>query len=293
MAKEEDHITQLLISPAESSPIIRDLGTFSRLCEDNGVDILWQSELGEWCGIQRKELHDLIASLHDNRLTKELIQMAELDVRILIIEGVPKWGPDGNMLDRFSHWSRKGHHNLIQSLSMSGISVHQTTDTQDTAHVIAGLVEWSNKPSHTTLMSRTKNIGKKWGEPTSEEWQLWVLQSFPGISITRARQIIKHFGTIPLLWTVSAQDLEQVPGIGKTTAARLVACLNPVLSAASGVSSTSPTHLPDSPSPSVNSTSATTPSSRGLRNREVTMSRKCSPISKAGPLASRGGQEHE
>lgn len=289
-------MTSLLISPAEPSPIIRDLGTSSPLCEDHGVDILWQSEIGEWVGVQRKQLNDLIASLHDNRLTKELIQMAELDVRILIIEGQPRWGVDGNLLDRFSHWSRKGHHNLIQSLSMTGLAVHQTSDTQDTAHVITGLVEWSNKTTHTSLLSRSKSVGRKWGEPTSEEWQLWILQSFPGISITRARQILNHFGTIPLRWTATEQELSQVSGIGKITASRLRACL--ASSVESTPLSTSATPTPASNSPSVPSMSATTPSSRGSRRREQGTSQECSSISTSHlnlrkGESSRGGQEHD
>lgn len=274
-------MTKLLISPAEHSPLIKSLGQLSPLPEQYGSDVLWCSEQGEWVGVQRKELMDLIASLHDNRLTKELIQMAELDIRILIIEGQPRWGPDGTLLDRYARWSRKGHHNLIQSLSASGISVHQTLDTQDTSYVISGLVEWTDKDSHSTLMSRSKNVSRKWGEPSAEEWQLWILQSFPGISITRAKQIIQHFGTIPLRWTATEQELSQVPGIGKLTASRLRACL--ASSAGSTQSDTSSTGSPDSSYLSAPSISTTTPSSRGSRKRVAKTSQPHSAISISNP----------
>lgn len=233
-------MTELLISPAERPLVIKHLGVSSPLPERAGADVLWHSDTGLWCGVQRKELMDLIASVHDDRLMRELIQMQELHVRVLIIEGRPDWGPNGQLINRRGHWSRKGHHNLIQSLSASGITVHTSNDVFDTAEIIRGLVEWTNKTEHRSLLVRPKNVGKVWGTATSEDWGIYLLQSFPGISYIKAKRIFEKFG-IPFIWTVTAQELQSVHGIGKETAQRLISAL--ACAAGSGQSPDLPTPL--------------------------------------------------
>lgn len=217
-------MTHILVSPAEPD-ILKGLGTVSSLPERYGVDFLWQSEQGEWCGLQRKEISDLVASVQGDRLSKELIQMKDLSTKMFIIEGRPVWGPNGNMMDKFTKWGRQAHHSLIQSLCTSGVAVHQTSDIAETSFVIQGLVKWTDKPEHTSLLSRPKEVRSTWGVSDERDWSIYLLQSLPGVSYTLARRIFDFFGRVPLQWTVSCKDLEQVKGIGRGKAASIYAAL--------------------------------------------------------------------
>lgn len=253
-------MTQILVSPAEPS-VLKVIGVVSGLCERYGCDFLWQDNHGNWCGIQRKEIHDLVASVQGDRLSKEMLQMVELNTRIIIIEGWPKWGADGKLMDKFTKWSRQAHHSLIQSLSSSGITVHQTIDITDTAFTIHGLVAWTNKTSHTSLMSRPKSAEKIWGEADQTDWQRWILQGLPGISVTLAKRIIETFGTIPVQWTITEQQLQTVKGIGAEKARTIYQSLR-ACAATDQPPNTSVTDSPDSASLSAKSTSTSTSPSK-------------------------------
>lgn len=246
----------ILISPAEPS-VLKIIGTVSGLPERYGCDFLWQNVHGDWCGVQRKEIHDLVASVQGDRLSKEVLQMVELHTKILIVEGWPKWGADGKLMDKFTKWSRQAHHSLIQSLSLSGITVHQTIDITDTAFTIQGLVAWSNKTTHTSLMARPKGADKVWGEANQTDWQRWILQGLPGVSTTLARRIIETFGTIPVQWTITEQQLQTVKGIGAEKARTIYQSLR-ACAATDQPTSTSATGSPASASQSAPSTSTST-----------------------------------
>lgn len=249
-------MTHILVSPAEPE-ILKGLGTVSSLPERYGVDFLWQSEQGEWCGIQRKELSDLIASVQGDRLAREIVQMKELALRSIIIEGRPVWGPNGNLLDKFGKWSRQAHHSLIQSLGTSGIVVHHSTDISDTAFVIQSIVKWSDKDEHVSLLGRPKDLPKTWGEPDDRDRWCWLLMGIDGVSIKRARQLVDFFGTLPMRWTITESDLCQVKGIGKELARRIYRAL-PVSDAPTRPLDSSSTPSPASLSQSALSTAPDT-----------------------------------
>src|SRR5262245_33572705 len=93
--------TSMLISPSES-PAFRALGTSTWRAEDWGADAVWVARKRVWA-CQRKSLKDLVASVDDGRLAKEMLQLQGADVAVLIVEtgerggGAPRELPGGGL----------------------------------------------------------------------------------------------------------------------------------------------------------------------------------------------------
>jgi len=222
-------ISGLLVAPTEPRPL-KALGTSSLTTERNGVDFLWGvggqgRGRGLW-GVQRKEVRDLLASLADGRLSRELGQMGRLTQAVLLIEGRLTWTLDGQLAAAHpgSSISRPAFRALLYSVQARGVWVEYADSLADTAEVLRGLHSRSHKGGASSLAGRPKPTGL-WGTATSRDWAVHVLTSFEGVGPGLAAAILDHFGRLPLAWTVDAAELQQVRGLGKVRAARMVEAL--------------------------------------------------------------------
>ena len=212
----------LLVAPTEP-PVLRALGVTTPVVESWGADYGWAVG-GQKVGVQRKAFDDLLASITDGRLQKELVQLQACPVRWLVVEGHPHWTADGWLADG-RRWSRKGIRALLWSVQYRWqIGVDWTDDMADTGQWLTEFQHWTQKGmsglTGSTLARRPPPIGK-WGTATHAEWGQWLLQSFPGIGPKAAAAIWAHFGGLPLQWTVDEQALQRVAGIGPKRAATL------------------------------------------------------------------------
>ena len=211
-----------------SSPTDQKLGTLlsattSSVPERYGVDILASTTWG-LAGWQRKTTSDLTASVVDGRLTREVAAMKRLHWATLIHEGRPAYTSDGYLMEEHQRrWTRMQLRNLLRSCwYRHGIRVENTDDLQDTATAIKEMVQWMNKKGHRSLLNIPKgDTRNNWHQEDRNAWGRMLLQGFPGIGYTRADAIVSHFGRVPLEWTVSKKELEEVYGIGPLTAKEL------------------------------------------------------------------------
>ncbi len=214
----------LLVSPTEPEQL-QLLGILSWIPENFGADILF-SEQGKLIGVQRKTFPaDFIASLHDGRLAKEVAQMKQLDIAILLLEGRPRWTMDGELIRDYSagqSFNRSGFRNLCYSIwDVYGIIVDWTDDSNDTVAAIMSLKSWAGKSEHLTLVRRPKTQDP-WGDSlTNKDYGLHLLQSLPGVGPKLAANIYDAFGRVPLRWDVEKSELAMVPGIGKVRLGQL------------------------------------------------------------------------
>lgn len=217
----------ILISPTEHSQPIRQLGSVSSLCEQNGVDILSVST-GARIGFQRKEVKDFFASLQDGRLQKELLQIEcsqLLTHAVLILEGNFDWTTDGESTSQYSRINRSSFRNIIASIQLQGIIVEFTDSAEDTAYFVLSLTKYLSKKSHSGL-SRRPNAVSGWGKTTTRSFALHLLQSFPAIGPELANRIYDYYHGVPIAWSTNAKELQQVPGIGPIRARELIAALD-------------------------------------------------------------------
>lgn len=212
----------MFVSAAEPASL-RTLGQYSPLPEQMGVDFLIPCPLG-MVGVQRKEIHDLIASRGDGRLARELAQMKQLDIAVLLVEGRLKWTSDGQLSTSRSRWTRSEHTSLLFSVQSTGVWVNSSESLSESREYLALLEKWFLKGSHKGIVTRPKPT-TLWGTKTNRDWGIHVIQSFDGIGPGVAGAIFDRYG-VPLRWTITEEDLLSVPGVGKKRAEKMWRTLN-------------------------------------------------------------------
>lgn len=203
----------MLVSPAEPERL-RQLGTVSTRPEKFGADFMFFCH-GYWVGIQRKEISDLIASLADGRLAREVAQMQSLEQRVLIVEGRVRFTDDGEMMDRpfGQRITEKQWRGLLWSVRAKNIWVEYTSDMDDTLQCLAWLEEWFKRDKHSSLERRPGPVSM-WGTPSNEDYQRHLIMGLPGVGPELAERIRSAFGGVPFGWRVTEEALKSVPGIG-------------------------------------------------------------------------------
>lgn len=191
--------------------------------EAHGCDFMWRAR-GNWYGTQRKELADLLASMQDGRLSKELGQMAGGVTRgWIVIEREPRFTLDGVLMDdAWRHnrpFTQQAWISLLASIHDAGVGTFVGPNMAATATTTIGLVNWSEKAHHGTSTARPGPTSP-WGTAGSREYGLHLLQGLPGIGPEVAGAIYDRFGGVPLAWTCSEKELLQVAGMGKGRVAK-------------------------------------------------------------------------
>lgn len=217
--------SQPAIHVAPSEPIaLKAIGKSSSMSEKFGADLWWVAG-GKLWGVQRKELKDLLASVEDGRLTREMGMMTRLDYAFLIVEGWPRFA-DGQMLgDGWGRpWTEAGFYGMLLGIEQRGVSVWRTENLAGTIRWVQTAEEWSRKAKHSSLRAR-EGIGPgKWGRPTNREYAVYVMTSFGGVGPELAGRIFDTYG-LPLRWTVGVEELMALEGIGKKKAEMIVKAL--------------------------------------------------------------------
>lgn len=204
--------------------MLRELGKTSLVPESYGVDFLYHSPVFGLVGVQRKEIKDLIASVRDGRLAKELAQMKQLQVAMLCIEGRVQWSQDGSLTTSYTPWTMSQHLGIIFSMQLAGLWIATTASVDETSKLLSVFGRWITKQRHHGVVARP-NPKDEWGRAGNRDWGIHLLQSFNGIGAETAGNMYDHFGGLPLAWTVSEMDLLDVKGIGKGRAKELIKSL--------------------------------------------------------------------
>jgi ERCC4-type nuclease len=213
----------VLVSPTEPSPF-HNLGTVSSRCEERGVDFLLHSYSGP-AGVQRKEISDLLSSVFDGRLARELAQMSALSLKVLLLEGAVHWTQDGYLLSSNRSWTRAQHDGLLWSVQLHGCWTASTNNMAETAEWLRRFQRWLLKKGHNQLLTRTTPKPGMWGTRGSKEWGMHFLMGLEGVGYERAEKIWEHFSGVPMAWTVGKEELCEVEGIGPKTAEKILGAI--------------------------------------------------------------------
>lgn len=229
----------ILHSPTERGEVIKALTRLanghglevatSSLPESLGVDFCWMPDHTDgWYGIQRKELHDFLASVDDGRLTREIAQMkAGVLHPLLAFEGRIQLSTSGQVLTRGRGPNVEWERLMKQFLTLAhhGVQVMYTNSATDTARLIMVAYWWSQSPDHGTGTNRPKP-SNDWGKLTNRDFQIHMLMGLDGIGRKTADDIITTLGRCPITVDATVDELMTVPGIGKLTARKIVESIN-------------------------------------------------------------------
>jgi len=200
----------MLVSPAEPEPL-RKLGTVSSVTEKYGADFIILSPLFGRVGVQRKEIRDLVASLHDGRVEREIWQQKGLDQAIWLIEGNLQWTQDGQSLlsETRLTYTKTNHLGVILSLLSNGCWVLNSASLQDSIVLLSSLNRWLMKKKHTSLLRRPSASRQIAGDLTDQ--RIHVMQGFNGFGYEKAKAVVEYFKGLPFVMLV---DLTEVAGVG-------------------------------------------------------------------------------
>lgn len=180
------------------------------------MDFLVATVDGEWAGVQRKEVRDLVASVRGDRIAREIGQAEGLAAAILVIEGDWRWDASGRS-GRCRGWTRAQLDGLLLSFQVEhGWKVMHSTSLADTAALLHRIEAWFAKATHGSLSRRPKPRASeaRWGEQGHRATGIHILQSVDGMGPTRAAAVFDHFGSVPLRWSCTQEEMLAVPGIG-------------------------------------------------------------------------------
>jgi ERCC4-type nuclease len=217
----------VLIAPTEPAAL-KALGTVSSVPERFGCDVLFSARHQFW-GVQRKEVSDLLASVDDDRLVKEAMQVQTLlglgGHVMLVVEGKIHWTDEGIMLKRYGRpWTRDAWRKYLWGAQAKGFWVETTDGLAETCKVVAMYEEYAQE-EHESLQRRSRQAKGVWGtDPTDADFACWIIQGLPGVGAKRARAIVSELGC-PIGWKVGVEDLMRVDGVGRKGAERMMKAL--------------------------------------------------------------------
>ena len=204
----------MLISPSEP-PRLKEIGTVSSIPEQHGSDFIILSDRGRM-GVQRKKFpEDLLASLADGRLYDQLPKMQGLERGLFILEGYGTWTSDGELfgMRRFTYRQLIG---IIATIMFEfGFPVLWVRDVKETIEVLNSLEAWAAKKEHVSLLRRSGPPKDAWGRISNKAYAAHIIQSFRNMGPKKALKFNKYFDGPPLKWTITKEQMMEVPGIGR------------------------------------------------------------------------------
>jgi ERCC4-type nuclease len=222
----------IFVSPAEPRQF-KTLGQVSVVPEQYGADFLITGH-GFLIAVQRKAFPgDFLSSIYDGRFSTLLPKMLGADLRLLVLEGRPKWTDGGGLAGIQPYggareFTRSKLRAMCHSLHhLWGVGVDWTDDPIDTAAYLQGLDAWAQKDDHTGLGVRPGMGGQFGRQPSPRDQAIYFLSGLPGIGPDLAGRIYDTFGAVPAELSITRAELESVPGLGKGRVDRIVKVLKP------------------------------------------------------------------
>jgi fanconi anemia group M protein len=170
--------------------------------------------LSDDVAVERKTGGDFVASILDRRLFGQATRMSVLFPRpILIVEGDLTQLPHSIDIEAIR--------GALAFLTVrAGITVLQLGDASETAAMLRVMARHAQERMGQPVSLREPR------PPIEELYAAYLVEGLPGVGPRRAHMLLAHFGSAAAIMCASAEELVQVPGIGKKSAQRIWQALN-------------------------------------------------------------------
>tara|TARA_Y100000310_G_scaffold294100_2_gene324306 strand:+ start:3852 stop:4556 length:705 start_codon:yes stop_codon:yes gene_type:complete len=151
-------------------------------------------------GIERKTFSDFLNSMINKHLLHQLREIKKYPKHFLIIEGFNyNYHPE----------QTKIHENAIRGMFLSTILNFQvpiifTQDEEDTANFLILLAKKQEKTKLLPSIRPTKSA------QTLKQQKQFILEGFPGIGPTIAKQLLENFNSLEEIFTASKEQLKTI-----------------------------------------------------------------------------------
>jgi len=185
-------------------------------------------------GVERKTLSDLVGSLESGRFSGHQLPglLASYNTVYLVIEGIGRVSRELVEVRQKGEWRSLGVSelaldNFLNTLEvMAGVIIRQTNTPQRTAYLIRHLYQWWDKgwdshKSHLVFYDPRPTL-----TITKPGLVRRIAKELPGIGWTRSGPVSKHFGSVREMVLADHQQWEEIEGIGKGLAGRVVEAIN-------------------------------------------------------------------
>ena len=158
-------------------------------------------------GVERKDVADFSQSIIDGRLFPQLIALKRsYPVPILIIEGETLYGHRAI--------NPEAIRGAISTITLNfDIRIIWSRSTKDTARYLRNIANREQRKSDRTPSIRTEKAPIE----TSELLE-FIIAGFPNINAVLAKRILDKFGTLENFFNASAEEIQEIKGIGKKIA---------------------------------------------------------------------------
>ena len=213
--EKNDKEIKIIIDHREyRSGVVRNLITLGISVESQQLDI-GDYILSSRIGVERKNVDDFLNSLINGKLFSQISRLRDAYPRpMLIIEG------EGLLTKRnIKHNAIYG--SLVSIMIDYGIPIFTTKDDIETANILSLAAKREQIKDKKSVSLR--------GEKTSmsiQEQQQFIIEGLPNVSSTIAKRLLANFGTIKAIVNATEDELQEINGIGKHIALKMIEILN-------------------------------------------------------------------
>jgi len=170
--------------------------------------------ISENSAVERKEVSDFLESVTDGRLfsqARELSNNYQQPVMILEGEGLyERRNIDENAI-----------YGALSSLACDfRIPVLFTKNEDETASLLATMVKRKEKKKNTSAVRKKKK------SMSNRDRKKFILEGLPSISGVLAERLLEHFGSVREVFQADEEELQEVEGIGPSTAEKIISIIS-------------------------------------------------------------------
>ena len=197
----------------------QEKGEVTRMVRQNCTDVEYESSFGaDYVAgghvVERKRWAELPDRMYKNE-NSLYMQLERLKTAAEDLDREPVLLLEGPMAGAFGHTGvdTAALQKYVAGAFKMGVSVMTTLDEEHTSAVLESL----DTPSANPDVSAVRDPAKI---PEGERPR-YVLEGLDGVGPSTARDLLKYFGTVENVLTATADDLQEVSGVGPTTAEKI------------------------------------------------------------------------
>ncbi|HLI46369.1 MAG TPA: ERCC4 domain-containing protein [Geobacterales bacterium] len=173
--------------------------------------------ISEKIAIERKSLKDFAKSIYDGRLFDQASRLKDAyETPVIIVEG--EYSELPLITDNIN--ALRG---AILSLIVDfDVKILHSSGKEETAEYISLMAKQQNKKQRYNQYPVVK--GKPHKIEKTRDWQLYILQSLPGIGVKNAEKLLNEFKSLKQIFNASEKDLARI--LGEAKARKIIEIIN-------------------------------------------------------------------